>query len=564
MSEIESIPAENAPADNKRSGWIVSATLFVFTLLWFGFWAQYGVDPHHDGIMLKAASDVAHGQTLYAETYSHYGILTVFFQAAAIYVFGTHLLTLRYLTVIFYALSVVLLYRISRRFLSSKYRWFPITALFLQAPMYYWTFWPWSSVFSLFFSLAACQTALFCIDNPERKSPFFFAGALSILPFWFRQPCLVFELAIPAMLFIWLIGRRYSFRLILKQFSLFILGSVIISVPILLWIIFNNVTEQFVEQVILGPIQFANTKTDYDLSTNAASSRIVTIILFFLFGGVGGFYFVIIWNCIIGFIVSVYKFFVNRNDCLQTSAVIMLFLFAGLSVHQFYPCPCAWHFFFGGIIGYLALAYTIERLFELPVKGKFYKAVAAVTAVGLIILPFAATFKMYYNLSQNHPMSDFYFPINRILNAQAIQQDSVIKGMKVHKKLIPEWNRFFEMRNAIPKQNLNDPVVNFTSEGLYPLFFNNQTNFEGNFAHFNNRDDRLQYDKWKEPDYQAQIKEKDYIVVFYFDADFIQILQRNGYTVLGWSNILQSDMHRIDYSAECLHIAYRNKPSTDK
>ncbi|MBR4442690.1 MAG: hypothetical protein IKS52_05400, partial [Clostridia bacterium] len=77
MSDVERVPV-----DNKRSGWIVSAALFVFTLLWFGFWAQYGVDPHHDGIVFKAAADVARGQTLYAQTYSHYGILTVFFQAA--------------------------------------------------------------------------------------------------------------------------------------------------------------------------------------------------------------------------------------------------------------------------------------------------------------------------------------------------------------------------------------------------------------------------------------------------------------------------------------------------
>lgn len=548
MSDVESISAEK-----KCSCWIVSAGLFVFTLLWFGFWAQYGVDPHHDGIVFKAAADVARGQTLYAQTYSHYGILTVFFQAAALYVFGVNLLVLKYLSVFFYALSAVLLYMISRRFLSTKYLWIPITLFYIQAPMYYWEFQPWSSVFSLFFSLAACLTVLHCIDNPESKSSFFFAGALSILPFWFRQPCLVFELALPTILILWLIARRFTFKLIFKQFFLFILGSVIISLPIVLWIVLNHVTDQFVQQVFLGPIQFANTATDVNLSEEGSSSKIVSIIRFFLFGGVGGFYFVIIWNCIIGFIISVYRFFVNQDDNCHTSSVIMLFTFAGLSIHQFFPCPCPWHFFWGGLIGYIALALSIECLFTIPISCKLCKYASSLITIGLLLLPFAATAKMYYSQLKS-PMSDFYFPINRIRNAQYIPQESVIKGIKINKGLASQWERLFEMIDSIPEENRNDPVINFTRDGLYPLFFNNQSNFKGQFTHFR---------CWTKEEYQEQIQNNNSIVLFYYNQEIFDLLRQNYYTVIGPCNLPSTNVNLKDFNGYNIYIAYRKAKNHD-
>lgn len=553
MSDVESIPDEIAPADNKRSGWIVSAALFVFTLLWFGFWAQYGVDPHHDGIVFKAAADVARGQTLYGQTYSHYGILTVFFQAAALYVFGVNLLVLKYLSVLFYALSAVLIYWISKRFLDAKFLWIPIALFYLHAPMYYWEFQPWSSVFSLFFSLAAFYAVLQCVDKPQSGIAFFVAGAFSVLPFWFRQTCIVFELALPALLIFWLFGRRYPIKTLAKQFLLFALGSGAVSLPIVLWIAGNHVTQQFINQTFIGAAQFANTATEKNLSEGHSTSLFVTVLKFFLFGGVGGLYFVIIWNTIIGFLCSAYAFFAKKSDDSHASAVIMLFVFAGLSVHQFYPVPCPWHFFWGGIIGYIALTYTIQTLIKTQYSFKLVKFAAVVLAIGLFLLPFASVTKKFYNLAHD-PMSDFYFPVNRIQNAQTIQHPGVLKDMKVHKTLAVQWERFFEMLNSIPEENRSDPVINFTREGLYPLFFNNQTNFNGFFKHFR---------CWTSEAYQEQIQNNNSIVLFYYNEEIFDLLRQNDYTVIGPCNLPSTNVDLKDFNGYDLYIAYRKANYND-
>lgn len=555
MSDIENIPAENIPADKKRSFWIVSAALFVFTLLWFGFWAQYGVDPHHDGIVFKAAADVARGQTLYGQTYSHYGILTVFFQAAVLYVFGVNLLVLKYLSVFFYALSAVLIYWISKRFLDAKFSWIPIALFYLHAPMYYWEFQPWCSVFSLFFSLAAFYAVLWCVDKPQSGFAFFVAGILSVLPFWFRQTCVVFELAVPALLIFWLFGRRYPIKTLAKQFLLFLLGSIVVSLPIVLWIAGNHVTQQYINQTFIGALQFANTATERNLSDGHSSNRFVTIINFFLFGGVGGFYFVMIWNAVIGFVYSAYVFFAKKCNDIQASAVILLFVFAGLSIHQFYPCPCPWHFFWGGIIGYIALTYTIQTLIKTHYSISFVKIAAIVLAIGLFLLPFASVTKKFYSLACD-PMSDFYFPINRVQNAQTIQSPDVLKGMKVNKTLAVQWERFFEMLNSIPEENRSNPVINFTRDGLFPLFFDNQTNFKGRFIHFGN---------WSNDEYKEQIQNNNSIVLFYYNQEIFDLMRQNDYTVIGPCNLPSTNVALKDFNGNRIYIAYRktNKNVTE-
>ncbi len=548
MSAIESIPAENVPAENKRSGWIVSAALFVFTLLWFGFWAQYGVDPHHDGLVFKSAADVARGQTLYAQTYSHYGILTVFFQAAALYVFGVNLLVLKYLSVFFYALSIVFIYWISKRFLDVRFSWIPIALFYLHAPMYYWEFQPWCSVFSLFFSLAAFYAVLWCVDKPQSGMPFFVAGGLSTLPFWSRQTCIVFELALPALLIYWLIGRSYPIKTLAKQLLLFLLGSGAVSLPIILWITGNHVTQQFIVQSFIRALSFANTATQSNLSDGHSSNLFVTIINFFLLGGVGSLYFVMIWNTVIGFLCSSYVFFAKKCEDRQASSVILLFVFAGLSIHQFYPCPCPWHFFWGGIIGYIALAFTIQTLIKTQYSIPFVKVAALVLAIGLFLLSFASVTKKFYNLAHD-PMSDFYFPVSRIQNAQTIQHPGVLKGMKVHKTLAVQWERFFEALDSIPEENRNDLVINFTREGLYPLFFNNQTNFKELFIHFM---------RWTNNDYLEQIRNVNTIVLFYYNDEVFDLLRQNNYTVIGPCNLPPTNVALKDFNGSDLYMAYRN------
>ena len=233
----------------------------------------------------------------------------------------------------------------------------------------------------------------------------------------------------------------------------------------------------------------------------------------------------------------------------------MLFVFAGLSVHQFYPVPCPWHFFWGGIIGYIALTYTIQTLIKTQYSIPFVKVAAVILAIGLFLLPFASVTKKFYNLAHD-PMSDFYFPISRIQHAQTIQRPGVLKGMKVHKTLAAQWERFCEALDSIPEENRNDPVINFTRDGLYPLFFNNQSNFKGRFTHFR---------CWTNEEYQEQIQNNNSIALFYHNQEIFDLLRQNNYTVVGPCNLPSTNVDLKDFNGYDIYIAYRkaNKNVTE-
>src|SRR5262245_15414059 len=90
---------------------------FLTTLLLFYPFAFMGVDPYHDGLMLKPALDVLDGQVLYRDTFSPYGAATVYFQAVCLLLFGSTLTVLKVSTVVLYATAAGLFAAVWRSFL---------------------------------------------------------------------------------------------------------------------------------------------------------------------------------------------------------------------------------------------------------------------------------------------------------------------------------------------------------------------------------------------------------------------------------------------------------------
>src|SRR5260221_14732516 len=89
---------------------LTSVGIFSFVFFIASFFARIGVDPHHDGIMFKAAYDVAMGKVLFRDTYSHYGPVAPLIQALAVVFFGKYLLGIRMVTAFFYGLIGVVLW----------------------------------------------------------------------------------------------------------------------------------------------------------------------------------------------------------------------------------------------------------------------------------------------------------------------------------------------------------------------------------------------------------------------------------------------------------------------
>src|SRR3954466_4487537 len=113
--------AASRPAVPPLSGGdrLIALLLAVAVVAYLVPFARTGVDPHHDGIMLKPALDVLSGQTLFRDTFMQYGALSCYLQATALWVQPT-LLSLKLLTVAAYAGTLFVLYATWRLFLPRS------------------------------------------------------------------------------------------------------------------------------------------------------------------------------------------------------------------------------------------------------------------------------------------------------------------------------------------------------------------------------------------------------------------------------------------------------------
>ena len=164
------------------------------TLLVFLPFARIGVDPHHDGIMLKPAMDVLSGQRLFTDTFSQYGPLATYVQVAFLAVFGKTLFAIKLGTVLMYAAASAFLTAAWRRFLPAPLVVLAYLLWLTLAPFYEpgWALLSWSSVYALTFQSATLYYLLSAAEAEHPGSQAFTCGACAALAFWCRFPVGVF------------------------------------------------------------------------------------------------------------------------------------------------------------------------------------------------------------------------------------------------------------------------------------------------------------------------------------------------------------------------------------
>ena len=157
--------------------------------------ASLGVDPHHDGIMLKPALDVLAGKFLYRDSFTQYGALTTYLQALTLALQPT-LLAVRLATVGLYAATLFCLYAAWRLILPRSLTVVACVLFILFNPAYEaepwnyepWMLLPWSSVYALMFQAVGLY-ALFRVIRGDRLERWgLVLGLACAAAFWCRQP----------------------------------------------------------------------------------------------------------------------------------------------------------------------------------------------------------------------------------------------------------------------------------------------------------------------------------------------------------------------------------------
>ncbi len=166
---------------------VIDVAIALVATAWFAWFGVHSFDVLHDGVMFKAAVDVADGATLFRDTFTMYGPGTVHIQALAVALFGRTLVVLKYTTALFYGLTAPLLFRLWRPFLGGPVALAALVAWALTAPMLVWILIPWASVYALFFQ---ALTGVLLLEAVTRRSQGMevAAGVAAGMVFLCRQP----------------------------------------------------------------------------------------------------------------------------------------------------------------------------------------------------------------------------------------------------------------------------------------------------------------------------------------------------------------------------------------
>jgi hypothetical protein len=240
--------------------------VFLFTLAVASLFSTLNADPHHDGIMLKPAVDVANGEILFKQTFTQYGALATFLQALALAVFGRYLIVIRLLTAFFYAIIATVIWMIWSRLIPQWLATITCVAWVLLAPYLFWTFLPWSSVYALFFQVLALHL-LICYYEEHKLYIVIFAGVIIALCFWCRQPVGILLLgAIIFSLFIEKNLLKLDLKKLKAEIGCILLGFTFTSVIFFLYLFLTDSLRDWWIQNILYPLKWARLLTPSDMS----------------------------------------------------------------------------------------------------------------------------------------------------------------------------------------------------------------------------------------------------------------------------------------------------------
>jgi hypothetical protein len=336
----------------------IELVLFFLTFAISSYFSTIGVDPHHDGIMLKPALDVAAGQMLFRDTFSQYGALTTLLQAASLVVFGKYLITIKLLTAFFYGLISILLYLIFSKFIPKSLLFFTLILWILMAPYYVWTFIPWSSVYALFFQLLG---AYFLSKSITGTSKVFIllSGVATSLTFWCRQPVGVFMfLAISGFFCFLYFLKQIGFKELKHNLILYFAGNFFICLLFVLWLLANHAIKDWWLQSIAFAFMFADQRT----GTTAFTSIINSLFPKYLsFGPMISIWILIPLSTIFLSVVYSLKLISKPKDN-QCSIMVLSLCFIGLaSWLQYFPVACIRHVYWASTPMFCLFSFFIYK-----------------------------------------------------------------------------------------------------------------------------------------------------------------------------------------------------------
>lgn len=426
-----------------------SLWLFAAGFLFFGFYSLLGIDLHHDGIMFKAAVDVADGAAVFRETFSQYGILPPLLQGLAVKLFGAELVVLKLLTAFFYGLTLVAYDMVWKRFFTAKekiYRAFYILLFFVLSADCCVTSHPWASVYALFFLLLTIHFSLRFFEDDKRNIRYAAAsGVLAAVVFGFRQPCgLTTLLAAGAITFIVFSvsvsdARRFA--------AGFFCGFGAVLIIYVLMITVYGAWHDYWIQTWQNAFVFAVKRG----SGNGSWSDTVANFFPFITGDRG--YIDAIFAFFPLLTLGLFARMILNGKWKESIPLIVVIIYALSAWHQYYPVPCMRHLYWASVPMMGVFVFIIKELIQ---KGG--KKGGAAVALLMLILFFPVAFRCYFGVKR----------INSITKRETSSIPG-IRGLRLfaHEKQV--CSILYSFVRSLPPELVSRGVFNHTPDGVWSV-----------------------------------------------------------------------------------------------
>ncbi len=353
--------------------------------------AKRGLDPHHDGIMLKPALDVAEGKVLYRDSFSQYGPIPTWVQAWFIHIEGKKLLAIHHATVGCYALAAVLSFLILSEWLpillsaGLALLWLGLGHFLSEA-----RFLPWSSAYALVFQLSAVLSWVISY----RKGKLFwlaYSAGFMTLAFFCKQPVGLFGLMSLFSISIYRLFATRKFLFFMKEILIQSIGVGAVLLGFVMLFLYQGALKDWLEQNIYFAFIFSS---KFGVEQNGGLNKLKEIIFGFRSQNHGA------WMTLIGVgflglgstALALFRFerveeFLQKQSVKEKLVLIFALSSFGLaSWLQIYPIAGTHHVFHASVVWYLLLCLVSFKGLK---RLEFAKSQAGLMTMALILLLFS-------------------------------------------------------------------------------------------------------------------------------------------------------------------------------
>lgn len=468
--------------------------LFFLTFAVAGYFSTLGIDPHHDGIMLKPAIDFAEGKILFKESFTQYGALTTILQGVSLILFGKYLIVIKLLTALFYSLIAALLYLIWKNVIPRYLALISCLIWLLLAPYFVYPFLAWSSVYALFFQMLSLYLLILFIKK-YKKCLLFMSGFSAALCFWCRQPVGIFLIcAITIFVIIYCLYNRVYLESKIITIASPIFGFIVCTSLFIFWLLINSaiydwylqsIKAVYVYALSSGIDSFPTGSTGSTGSTISTGStgifKIITNVFFpFYVGRIQATAQIalvrIVWTIIpiiniIIFLALIKSLKSNqRNPNNEIIAAILIISFASLL--QNYPVPCIRHMYWAETPMIGMVIYWYREIINKKSANK-----KSILLILLIFITFSPDmiFRVYqgYEKIKKYNVSFEYPPV--LLGIKSYSDDVALQK-EIAEKMLKYYNK-----------SGSAGMINLTGDALYLTYIKDNNYFHKIYINWLNK-----------------------------------------------------------------------------